>query len=131
MNMFAGGARRPARRIRARGQVRHKTGRMNKTEASYALFLEACLASGLIQWYDFEAVQLRLADDNRYTPDFLVVASDGTLELHEVKAFWKNKGGAGWKEDARLKCKFAAEHFPFVMKGVYQDPSGEWKIEIF
>lgn len=91
----------------------HTTGRMNKTEAAYAadLALDAEVHSFL-----FESFKLRLADDTWYTPDFSVLYFDGHLELHEVKATWKRKSGectAGWREDAKIKFKVAAEAFPW------------------
>lgn len=114
---------------------------MNKTEAAYAAHLEGLRHAGAIQWWGFEVFKIRLADATFYTPDFLVIAQDGTLEVHEVKACWrpkwgadgqlKRKGGAGWEEDARVKVKVAAEHFPAVFKGVHQDPGGNWQAEIF
>lgn len=105
---------------------------MNKTEALYeAEVLRPMLWSGLIQWYEFEAHKIRLADNTFYEPDFTVVAQDGTLEEHEVKAYWKSKDGPAWEDDARVKIKVAAETWPAAFKGVHRRPDGEWHVEIF
>lgn len=79
---------------------------MNKTEASYGLFLSRQKEAGEIQEYHFEAVKLKLAENRcTYTPDFMVIAKDGAVEFHEVKGFWK--------DDARVKIKVAASIYPF------------------
>ena len=54
---------------------------MNKTEASYeATVLKPSLMAGEIAWYKFEGVKLRLADNTFYTPDFIVMMIDGTIQ---------------------------------------------------
>ena len=79
---------------------------MNKTEAEYAGMLEARKERGDISWYAFEAITLKLADNTRYTPDFMVMLADGVLEIHETK-------GGFIREDGWLKLKIAAGLFPF------------------
>ncbi|MBA59656.1 MAG: hypothetical protein CMQ40_10875 [Gammaproteobacteria bacterium] len=96
---------------------------MNKTEARYSLLLEEEKRAGRIQWFAFEAVKLRLADRTFYTPDFLVMLEDGTLEFHEVKGFWE--------EDARVKIKVAAETFPLFRFVAVQFKKKEWVKETF
>jgi hypothetical protein len=99
---------------------------MNKTEAAYGQHLEALRQAGEVQWYGFEAVKLRLADNTFYTPDFAVVAADGVMEMHEVKGFWE--------DDARVKIKVAADKFPFrfvAMKAEAKKRGGGWKAETF
>lgn len=88
----------------ATGTVREPD--MNKTEAEYAGMLEARRVSGEILWWAFEAMTLKLADNTRYTPDFLVMLADGALEVHETK-------GGFIREDGWLKLKVAAGMFPF------------------
>jgi hypothetical protein len=99
---------------------------MNKTEAAYAERLEMLRRSGEILSYDFEAITLKLAPNTRYTPDFLVITSDATVELHEVKGHWY--------DDARVKIKVAARLFPFrfvaVRKKSHRDGGG-WDQEEF
>jgi hypothetical protein len=87
----------------ARGQP--PRGTMNKTETTYATHLETLKRSGSIQDYAFEALKLRLADKTFYTPDFLVLTQDWTVELHEIKGHWE--------DDARVKIKVAAKQFPW------------------
>jgi hypothetical protein len=84
---------------------------MNGTEQEYARILEVRQRAGGLLWYRYEPVKLRLADKTFYTPDFLVVAVDMTLELHEVK-----HARAGqrtyYTDDSRVKIKVAAEQYP-------------------
>lgn len=105
---------------------RMPTGALNRSEEAYAAHLKAKQALGQIVWYAFEAVKLRLADNTFYTPDFVVMALDGVIELHEVKGFWT--------DDARVKIKVAASLFPFrfkAMKARSKKSGGGWEIEEF
>lgn len=105
---------------------RLKAGEMNQTEAAYAETLEAAKLASQIVWYAFEGITLKLADNCRYTPDFIVMRSDGQIEMHEVKGYWT--------EDARAKIKVAASKFPFRFVAVYKQAKkdgGGWKIEEF
>lgn len=81
-----------------------KTG-MNKTEAEYAGILEMKKRAGVILWYCYEGIKLKLADNTSYTPDFIVMTQDMELECHEVKGFMR--------DDAAVKLKVAASLFPF------------------
>lgn len=105
-------------RFRARG--RHKPGVMNKLETRYASQLATELNAGLILWWSYEAIKLKLADKTYLTPDFLVMRNDGYLECHEVKGFWE--------DDARVKIKCAAAKFPFKFIAI-QLKSGQWSYE--
>ena len=105
---------------------RMKAGQMNKTEAEYAEHLELLKRTGKIAWYRFEGMKFRLADNTFYTPDFAVMRSDGRLEMHEVKGFWR--------DDARIKIKVAAEQYPIQFVAVKKKTGKEghgWKIERF
>jgi hypothetical protein len=105
---------------------RLKTGAMNKSEAAYDGILRDALSLGDIQWYRFEGLKLRLADNTFYTPDFAVMAADGVMECHEVKGFWR--------DDARAKIKIAAEQYPFRFKAVQalaKKHGGGWSEEWF
>lgn len=101
----------------AKGFQRGKKVGMNKTEAAYDLELNYAKSKGVIIDYWYEGITLKLADATRYTPDFLVLAADGTLECHEVKAGMldkKTKAIVPISEDAsRIKLSIAAERFPF------------------
>lgn len=116
------GAKAPVFRAKAVRRAFHRAGEMNKTEAAYAAYLDAQKKAGLIADYRFEAVKLRLADKTFYTPDFVVLAPDGVLEMHEVKGFWE--------EDARVKIKVAAAQFPFRFVAITRD-KGNWAFESF
>jgi hypothetical protein len=99
-----------------------RRGHMNRTELAYAGVLEARKAVGEVLGYWFEACKLRLADKTFYTPDFLVWAADGTLECHEVKAFWA--------DDARVKIKVAAALYPFRFLAVRRPGKNRgWEVE--
>lgn len=101
---------------------RLKTGVMNKTEEAYAQHLELQKNAGVVLWYRFEGIKLRLADNTFYTVDFPLMLSNGELEMHECKGFWR--------DDARVKIKVAAEMYPFRFKAVQRDGRG-WKEEVF
>ncbi|PCL21311.1 DUF1064 domain-containing protein [Snodgrassella alvi] len=106
---------------------RLKTGQKNKTEQAYELeVLKPAMQDGSISWYRFEGVKLRLADNTFYTPDYCVMRSDGTMEMHEVKGFWQ--------DDARVKIKVAADMYPLkfiAVKRQAKKNGGGWSIEEF
>lgn len=97
--------------------------KMNKLEARYAEYLEAQKGLGEVLWYDYEAITLRLGDDCRYIPDFLVLVRSGHLEVRETKGFWE--------DDAKVKIRVAAELYPvfrFVaIQEVPKKDGGGWK----
>jgi hypothetical protein len=97
---------------------RMKSGKMNKTEAAYANFLEVQKRMGEILWYEYEPMNLRLADKCYYKVDFMVLTKEMALEIHEIK-------GGFMTDDALVKIKTAAEKFPFrfLMKQLIK---GEW-----
>lgn len=95
---------------------------MNRTELAYSEILEGLRLAGKVEWWAFEGVTLKLADDTRYTPDFFVMLKGGDLECHEVKGFWR--------DDARVKIKVAAALFPFQFLAVSKSKSG-WEMERF
>lgn len=97
-------------------------GTMNKTEASYASQLELRRQVGEVQWYLFEGIKLRLANNTFYSPDFVVMTAAGFIECHEVKGFWT--------DDARVKIKVAAGAFPFKFIAIKKSKQG-WEQEEF
>lgn len=112
------------RSLQALGRL--KTGQMNKTESAYCQLLELRKRTGEVDWYRFEGVKLRLADNTFYTPDFAVMLSTGEMEMHEVKGFWA--------DDARVKIKVAAEQYPFrfiAVKPKTKKAGGGWEVEEF
>jgi uncharacterized protein DUF1064 len=112
------------RSLQALGRL--KTGEMNKTETAYQNHLENQKHLGIVAWFKFEGVKLRLADNTFYTPDFAVMLADGAMELHEVKGFWT--------DDARVKTKVAASLYPFQIIAVTakaKKAGGGWAFEKF
>ena len=105
----------------SKGRIAQSKG-MNKLEKDYAERLWVRQAAGEVLWYKFEALNLRLADNTFYRPDFFVMLKDLSLEVHEVKGHWE--------DDARVKIKVAAALFPFRFIAVTRDKSG-WKFEVF
>lgn len=120
----------------ARARKPRVPGAMNKTEAEYSLVLLAAKSRGEIEHFEFEAVTFKLGPDCRYTPDFMVIGADGTIEFHEVKGSQKVDRGkpnervkARIEDDARVKYIVAAERFwPFRFALAYKVPEG-WAID--
>jgi hypothetical protein len=97
---------------------------MNGTEERFAQTLEEWRVTGVIRWWAFEALKIRLADKTTYSPDFVVVDADRELLCYEVKGFWR--------DDARAKIKIAAEHFPARFVAVSWDAKRkQWDYENF
>lgn len=106
---------------------RLKAGAMNRTEAAYALHLEAEKQAGRILWYRFEGVKLRLADKTFLTVDFAVLPADRLLEMHDVKG-----SPAIFSDDAKVKMKVAAEAYPFLFRVAFPRPKrdgGGWDVQ--
>jgi hypothetical protein len=94
--------------------------KMNKLEARYAAWLESLKKGGGIRDWAYQAITLKLADDTRYTPDFLVIA-DG-VELHETKGFMR--------DDARVKLRVAATQFPWFTFKLVSEKGGQYQFDI-
>jgi len=91
----------------------------SQLEVDYAAVLEREKMAGKILEWRYESITLNLADNTSYTPDFLVIAGDGHMELHETKGFWRPKD--------RIKLKTAARQHPwFIFLSVMRDKDGEW-----
>ena len=96
-------------------------GKMNKLELQYAASLEILRQSGSIAAWSFEPVTLRLAPRTTYTPDFMVITGDSTIQFREVKGYWE--------DDARVKIKVAAEMFYWFDFYAITRKKGEWIYE--
>lgn len=112
-------------RVLALGRL--PVGEKNPTEKAYGELLELEKQAGLITWYAFEPIKLRLGKNTFYTPDYGVRLANGELELREVKGFWR--------DDARVKIKTAAYLYPIfrfvaVTKKKKRDGGG-WQREDF
>jgi hypothetical protein len=99
----------------------------NKLEKAWAQQLENYKKAGIIVFWRFEAVNLRLAEKTFYKPDFLVIRASGEVEFYEVKGHWR--------DDARVKIKVAASLYSFfiftaVSKSTKKE-GGVWKFENF
>ena len=109
--------RRPFGKGRA---TRRVPGEMNPLEAAYSLTLKD--RTDIVQTW-FEGWTFKLAKDTRYTPDFIVMLADGTLEAHEVKGFME--------DDAWVKLKVFAEKFPLrtlLVRRRAKKDGGGWEI---
>lgn len=95
---------------------------MNKTEYRYLTeVILPGMSSGKYLWWGFEKVKLKLADRTTYTPDFLVMRSDGRLEFHEVKGYPR--------DDWRVKWKVCIEMFPICDFVLVRYVKGNWIVE--
>lgn len=95
---------------------------MNKTETARAIDLEAMKRAGqIVEWW-YEKWTFKLADDLRYTPDFVIQKPDGLLEVEEVKGFWR--------DDARAKVKMFVALYPFAVRAYTKAKHG-WDVETF
>ncbi|MDF3059341.1 MAG: hypothetical protein K0R17_3556 [Rariglobus sp.] len=95
--------------------------KLNKTEAAFLAFLR-----GEKRWayIGVQTFTLKLADDTRYTPDFICVGHGGEFVAFETKGFWR--------DDARVKIKVAARQFPFLQfTAVTRTKGGGWEFEAF
>lgn len=130
LDRFLGNHLNPPAKPKGRGRfsnVKKNAAGMNKTEASYALYLDALKQSGEIHDYWFEGLTLKLAPDTRLTMDFLIQKNDGHLELHDTKG-----SRFIYQDDAKVKVKLAAQMFPFEFFIVFprtQKMGGGWDIE--
>lgn len=91
--------------------------KLNKTEKAYLGFLRA---TGNI-WVGVQCISLKLGDDCRYNPDFLILNPAGFFELHEVKGFMR--------EDALVKLKTCARMYRFFKVFLVRKEGLSWKIE--
>lgn len=96
---------------------------MNKTEQRRAIQLEAEKRSGIIREWWFEKWTWKLADDCRYTPDFVIQWPDGALRVEEIKGHWR--------DDARVKIRVFVALYGIPTQALMLEKSGCWKIEEF
>lgn len=79
----------------------------NKLEQQWESELERKKNAGEIAWFGYEAMTFKLADDVRYTPDFMVMLPDGRLQAQECK-------GSFWPDKNKQKFKVAREQLWFL-----------------
>lgn len=99
-----------------------RAGEMNKTEMALYEVLSLQKAAGELVWVEYERVTLKLGPDCRYTPDFDVLTSAGTLMFYDAK-------GGFIAEDATVKIKTAAELFPFFSFYIAQLTRNGWEFK--
>lgn len=104
-------------------QVRRRE--MNQLETLFVKEILALqLAGGLIRWYDFEPLRLRLGGTAFYKPDFIVIDGTGQVLSYETKGHWR--------EAARARIKIAAARFPWIrFIAVRRDSKDGWVFEHF
>ena len=102
---------------------------MNRLESRYAELLDLRKLAGESSEWRFEPIKFRLAKGCFYSPDFLVIDTEGQLEFHETKGHWE--------DDARVKIKTAANLYPwFLFVAVTEDKKARqkgispWKREV-
>lgn len=122
------------KRAIGRAQLSIQGSTANKLEQRYAAeILRPRILCREITWFAFEPMRLKLAPNTTYTPDFGALRADGGFELHEVKQIWIDKEGGqrvGYKDDARVKVKLAAQAFPFFefIVAAYRAPSRKHRL---
>ena len=92
----------------------------SKLEAAWAEELRRLEEAEEILRYYHEPMNLRLAANTYYRPDFMVIYAVH-VEFHEVKGFWR--------DDARVKIKVAAEKFPEFVFKVITKKKNQWHEE--
>jgi hypothetical protein len=110
----------------------YKRGEMNRTEAAYALLLQAQLRAGVIDSYHYEAMALEIGAGTTWRPDFVVVLPDGEVQLHEVKGRRKASDGRStwWAEDAaKVKIRAARARWPFRVFVVWPSAGGKMQFD--
>ena len=101
---------------------RLKAGAMNRMEAEYDRELALRVRAGVVAWYRFEGITLKLGADCRFTPDFFVMLANAELACFEVK-------GTAFADDAKVKLRVAAAMFPFRFYLVTRPTKGGGFIE--
>lgn len=105
------------------GNVGRKRGIPNKTEAEFALRLEAMKRNGEILRYEYEGITLRWAG-MRYTPDFVVF--DRLMYPYVQVRLIEVKGGHIWDRDI-VRFKGARAHWPEFSFEMWQKTKQGWK----
>lgn len=70
-------------------------------------------------WVGIQCMTLKLGDDCRYTPDFIVINASGELLAYECKGFWR--------DDALVKIKTAARMYRWIKFITVQKVNGQFE----
>lgn len=89
---------------------------MNKTEKRFSLILEDAKQDGKILDWKFESVSLKIAENTRYNPDFVVTLKSGRWQAFEIKGFLR--------DDAAVKFKVACGLFPEITFTMIREKRG-------
>lgn len=112
--------------------IRKVAGQMNNLERKYSDYLTQQQRAGYVEWFGYEAMKFKLADNTFYTPDFIVMRPDGAIELHDTKGTTSKSRASGkvkapfYEEHSVIKIKVVADRFPFrvfmvwMLDGVWQ-----------
>jgi hypothetical protein len=101
-----------------------KAQKMNKTEASFELYLRSLwLNTGVKIIY--EPITLRLPSGTKYTPDFLVI---GDADLGKIIEIWEVKGPHIHSAASLRAFKEARSAFPFWKFKFAQRRNGAWTL---
>lgn len=95
----------------------------SKLEQAYWLHLQRQVHAGEIRRADHHVEKLFLGEGSWYTPDFRIIATDGTVEFHETKGFMR--------EAARVRLLVAATTHPyrfFLVKNKGSTKTPVWEI---
>ena len=117
--------------VKVRANTKPRDRGPNKTEARYMQHLEAEKRAGRVVWYAFEPMSIRLADKCHFTPDFLVVDSEGEVTFVDTKAWWNKQNKPGITDDSLVKLKTAAEQFPIFNFIATWEKDGIWEERMF
>jgi len=99
---------------------------MNKTEAEFAVYLEALKRKGEILRYEFEGITLRWAD-MRYTPDFVVFKPLTEYDRVSTETVLiEVKGAHIWDRDI-VRFKGARACWPEFAFEMHQKMKDGWK----
>lgn len=94
---------------------------MTEPEKRMAVALDERKRAGELQAWWFEAITFRVGIERcRYTPDFVALLADGSLEVIEVK------GEKKW-DDAIVKFKAAVLEYPIARWRMLEYAAGEWR----
>jgi len=116
--------------------LKRKRGKMNKTEASFALVLDALKRNGEIERYDFQGITLRWPSGDdviRYTADFAVFPivpkcshfGDSKIRLVEVKGGYSKM--PGFLERAVERFRHARTYWPQFGFELHKKTKDGWK----
>lgn len=94
---------------------------MNGTETRYAQYLELRRINEEVAWWGYCVWRFRLADGAWYTPDFMVMLADGTLEIHETK-------GGFIREAAAVRLKVTSEAYWLFPVKLIREIKGGWQV---